>query len=483
MSIDSNPTSEPQRKASTSAESSAASTSSASTGKRRRQRIARPATGESLIRVKVNGEEGATVTHRNIDSSEMVKPRDINAEKALERRFDFDDHSGMGRSYSRGKGTPHTPKSVVGDGEQGEPVIYPYAKRGGRPSRSTSSEASHSAASKRRKGRPTSPDSSTPSNRRNKREARSSATRKGGAQRNNKKRQGEAKPQAPKTPPEPIRYTSPLLEAGEPIRLNKYLSNSGLCSRRTADQYIAAGRVKVNGTVVSELGSQVLPTDQVMVDDKPLSLEAKVYVLLNKPKNCVTTLTDPEGRRTVMDLVHNACPERIYPIGRLDRNTTGILLLTNDGDLAVRLMHPAFRKKKIYEVALDKEVTVEHMQMIAQGFELEDGEIHADAISYISGQTHDKVGIEIHSGRNRIVRRIFEHLGYRVVHLDRVYYAGLTKKDLPRGRWRYLTPEEVRHLRMGVKAQEETGVSPTTKVYHKSETTAKHPFDTEEIED
>jgi len=280
-----------------------------------------------------------------------------------------------------------------------------------------------------------------------------------------------------------VRYTSPLVEAGEPIRLNKFLSNSGLCSRRTADQYIAAGRVKVNGTVISELGSQVLPTDQVMVDDKPVSLEAKVYVLLNKPKNCVTTLTDPEGRRTVMDLVHNACTERIYPIGRLDRNTTGILLLTNDGDLAVRLMHPAFRKKKIYEVALDKEVTVEHMQMIAHGFELEDGEIHADAISYITGQTHDKVGIEIHSGRNRIVRRIFEHLGYRVVHLDRVYYAGLTNKDLPRGRWRYLTPEEVRYLRMGVKEQEDNGVAPTTKVYHKHQETPDHPFASEEIED
>ena len=470
MSIDSNPTSEAQHKASTSADSSAEVPSSASTGKRRRQRIARPASSESLIRVKVSGEAGATVTHRNIDASEMVKPRDINAEKALERRLDFDEQHPGGRSLHK----VTTPVSLVGDGNQGDPVIYPYAKQRGKSNRPTA----HSG-----EARTSSPRHTRDANATDRKDKRSSAPRKSAGQRTNKQRKGESKPRTPKAPVEPVRYASPLVEAGEPIRLNKFLSNSGLCSRRTADQDIAAGRVKVNGIVVSELGSQVLPTDQVMVDDKPVTLEAKVYVLLNKPKNCVTTLTDPEGRRTVMDLVHNACTERIYPIGRLDRNTTGILLLTNDGDLAVRLMHPAFRKKKIYEVALDKEVTVEHMQMIAQGFELEDGEIHADAISYISGQTHDKVGIEIHSGRNRIVRRIFEHLGYRVVHLDRVYYAGLTKKDLPRGRWRYLTPEEVRYLRMGVKEQEDNGVAPTTKVYHKHQETPDHPFSSEEIED
>ena len=470
MSIDSNPTSEAQHKASTSADSSAEVPSSASTGKRRRQRIARPASSESLIRVKVSGEAGATVTHRNIDASEMVKPRDINAEKALERRLDFDEqHTGERSLHKVTK-----PVSLVGDGNQDDPVIYPYAKQRGKGNRSKANSGEARTSSQRRKREANATD---------RKDKRSSAPRKSAGQRPNKQRKGESKPRTPKAPVEPVRYASPLVEAGEPIRLNKFLSNSGLCSRRTADQYIAAGRVKVNGAVVSELGSQVLPTDQVMVDDKPVTLEAKVYVLLNKPKNCVTTLTDPEGRRTVMDLVHNACTERIYPIGRLDRNTTGILLLTNDGDLAVRLMHPAFRKKKIYEVALDKEVTVEHMQMIAHGFELEDGEIHADAISYITGQTHDKVGIEIHSGRNRIVRRIFEHLGYRVVHLDRVYYAGLTKKDLPRGRWRYLTPEEVRYLRMGVKEQEESGVAPTTKVYHKHQETPEHPFASEEIED
>lgn len=470
MSIDSNPTSEAQHKKSSSADSSAEVPSSASTGKRKRQRIARPAVSESLIRVKVSGEESATVTHRNIDASEMVKPRDINAEKALERRHNFDDQHNEGRNFHK----VSAPMSVVSEGNQDDPVIYPYAKQKGKATRPKAhSEEARTSSPRRKRG----------ANTTDLKDKRSSAPRKNAGQRSNKQRKCEAKPRTPKAPVEPVRYASPLVEAGEPIRLNKFLSNSGLCSRRMADQYIAAGRVKVNGAVISELGSQVLPTDQVMVDDKPVSLEAKVYVLLNKPKNCVTTLTDPEGRRTVMDLVHNACTERIYPIGRLDRNTTGILLLTNDGDLAVRLMHPAFRKKKIYEVALDKEVTVEHMQMIAHGFELEDGEIHADAISYITGQTHDKVGIEIHSGRNRIVRRIFEHLGYRVVHLDRVYYAGLTKKDLPRGRWRYLTPEEVRYLRMGVKEQEDNGVAPTTKVYHKHQETPDHPFASEEIED
>ena len=470
MSIDSNPTSEAQHKKSPSADSSAEVPSSASTGKRKRQRIARPAVSESLIRVKVSGEESAIVTHRNIDASEMVKPRDINAEKALERRHNFDDQHNEGRNFHK----VSAPMSVVSEGNQDDPVIYPYAKQRGKATRPKAhSEEVRTSSPRRKRG----------ANTTDRKDKRSSAPRKNAGQRSNKQRKGEAKPHTPKVPVEPVRYASPLVEAGDPIRLNKFLSNSGLCSRRMADQYIAAGRVKVNGAVISELGSQVLPTDQVMVDDKPVSLEAKVYVLLNKPKNCVTTLTDPEGRRTVMDLVHNACTERIYPIGRLDRNTTGILLLTNDGDLAVRLMHPAFRKKKIYEVALDKEVTVEHMQMIAHGFELEDGEIHADAISYITGQTHDKVGIEIHSGRNRIVRRIFEHLGYRVVHLDRVYYAGLTKKDLPRGRWRYLTPEEVRYLRMGVKEQEDNGVAPTTKVYHKHQETPDHPFASEEIED
>lgn len=233
------------------------------------------------------------------------------------------------------------------------------------------------------------------------------------------------------------------------IRLNKYLANAGVCSRREADAFILAGIVKVNGEVVSELGAKVKRSDTVLFHDRSVSLESKVYVLLNKPKNCVTTSDDPQNRMTVMDLVKNACPERIYPVGRLDRNTTGVLLLTNDGDLASKLMHPKFKKKKIYQVRLDRDVAIEDMQAIADGIMLDDGEIHADSIAYVAEDVLNEVGIEIHSGRNRIVRRIFEKLGYQILKLDRVYFAGLTKKNLSRGRWRYLTESEVNMLRMG----------------------------------
>ncbi len=190
-------------------------------------------------------------------------------------------------------------------------------------------------------------------------------------------------------------------------------------------------------------------SDEVKFHDQTVNIEKKVYVLLNKPKDYVTTSDDPQNRKTVMDLVRNACPERIYPVGRLDRNTTGVLLLTNDGELASKLTHPQFRKKKIYQVTLDKNVTAADMQQIAEGIELEDGEIHADAIEYAGESGKKVVGIEIHSGRNRIVRRIFEHLGYRVIKLDRVYFAGLTKKNVRRGDWRFLTEQEVNMLRMG----------------------------------
>ena len=248
---------------------------------------------------------------------------------------------------------------------------------------------------------------------------------------------------------------SPITLSEEDVRLNKYISNAGVCSRREADKIIQSGRVTVNGLVVTEMGSRVHPQDKVEVDGKAVTLEEKVYVLLNKPKNCVTTADDPQCRTTVMDMVKDACRERIYPVGRLDRNTTGVLLLTNDGDLAARLMHPAFRKKKIYHVWLDKPVAEEDMEQIASCIELSDGEIHADALSYASDSDLSQVGIEIHSGRNRIVRRIFEHLGYQVRKLDRVYFAGLTKKNLPRGRWRYLNEEEVRNLRLGALTPDE----------------------------
>lgn len=246
-----------------------------------------------------------------------------------------------------------------------------------------------------------------------------------------------------------IEYKEANIDPTVPVRLNKYLANAGICSRREADEFIQAGVVSVNGQVVTELGTKVLRTDDIRFHDQKVSMEKKVYVLLNKPKDCVTTSDDPQQRKTVMDLVKNACPERIYPVGRLDRNTTGVLLLTNDGDLASKLTHPKFLKKKIYHVFLDKKVTAHDMQQIATGITLEDGEVHADAIEYASATDKSQVGIEIHSGKNRIVRRIFESLGYRVVKLDRVLFAGLTKKNLRRGDWRFLTEKEVEMLRMG----------------------------------
>ena len=246
-----------------------------------------------------------------------------------------------------------------------------------------------------------------------------------------------------------IEYNNEHLDPNEPIRLNTYLPNAGVCSRREADEFIQAGVVTVNGNVVTELGTKVVRTDEVKFHDQPVTLEKKVYVLLNKPKDYVTTSDDPQQRKTVMDLVKNVCPERIYPVGRLDRHTTGVLLLTNDGDLASKLTHPKFLKKKVYHVYLDKNVTAHDMQQIATGIELEDGEIHADDIQYASDTDKSQVGSEIHSGKNRIVRRIFESLGYRVVKLDRVQFAGLTKKNLRRGDWRFLTEKEVEMLRMG----------------------------------
>src|SRR5574344_932791 len=246
-----------------------------------------------------------------------------------------------------------------------------------------------------------------------------------------------------------IEYKEEHVDPDEPIRLNKYLANAGVCSRREADEFIQAGVVSVNGTVVTELGTKVKRSDEVKFHEDTVSLEKKVYVLLNKPKDYVTTSDDPQQRKTVMDLVKNACPERIYPVGRLDRNTTGVLLLTNDGDLASKLTHPKVLKKKIYHVYLDKDVTLHDMQQIKDGVTLEDGDVKADEIEYADEMDKSQVGIEIHSGKNRIVRRIFESLGYRVIKLDRVQFAGLTKKNLRRGDWRYLTEEEVDMLRMG----------------------------------
>ncbi|WP_288325426.1 pseudouridine synthase [uncultured Phocaeicola sp.] len=271
----------------------------------------------------------------------------------------------------------------------------------------------------------------------------------GGYNRPYRPRTGDYNPNAKYSLKKQIEYKDILTDPNEPIRLNKFLANAGVCSRREADEFITAGVVSVNGVVVTELGTKIKRTDEVKFHDEPVSIERKAYVLLNKPKDCVTTSDDPQERKTVMDFVKDACKERIYPVGRLDRNTTGVLLLTNDGDLASKLTHPKYLKKKIYHVYCDKNVAKADLDQIAAGVTLDDGDIHADAISYASDTDKSQVGIEIHSGKNRIVRRIFESLGYKVVKLDRVYFAGLTKKGLRRGDWRYLTEQEVNMLRMG----------------------------------
>lgn len=270
-----------------------------------------------------------------------------------------------------------------------------------------------------------------------------------GGGRPQQRRTGNYDPNAKYSMKKQIEYKELNVDPDAPIRLNKFLANAGVCSRREADEFITAGVVSVNGTVVTELGTKVKRTDEVKFHEQPVSIERKVYVLLNKPKDYVTTSDDPQNRKTVMDLVKNVCRERIYPVGRLDRNTTGVLLFTNDGELASKLTHPKFLKKKIYHVTTDKNVTAADMRQIAEGITLEDGEIRADAIDYASPTDKKQVGIEIHSGKNRIVRRIFEALGYRVVKLDRVLFAGLTKKNVRRGDWRFLTEQEVNMLRMG----------------------------------
>lgn len=234
------------------------------------------------------------------------------------------------------------------------------------------------------------------------------------------------------------------------IRLNKYLASSGICSRREADEFIRAGLVTVNGKLITELGVKVSAGDVVKYNGETLREEKKVYILINKPKDYVTTVEDPHAKKTVLDLVKGACKERIYPVGRLDRNTTGVLLLTNDGEITKRLTHPRFEKLKIYHVHLNKNIKPSDFEKISTGITLEDGFIKADAISYADPVDKTQVGIEIHSGKNHIVRRIFEHLGYDVVKLDRVYFAGLTKKNLRRGEWRFLSEKEINMLKMNV---------------------------------
>ncbi len=241
---------------------------------------------------------------------------------------------------------------------------------------------------------------------------------------------------------------APKDDNGE-VRLNKFIANSGVCSRREADTYIQAGLVTINGKIVTELGTKVQPGDDVRFNGERLKGEQKVYIVMNKPKNYVTTMSDPHAENTVMDLISKEkCPQRVFPVGRLDKATTGVLLFTNDGPLAEKLTHPSYEIRKIYQADLDKNLKGSDYTAILEGIKLEDGEIHADKLAFIDDD-RSKIGIEIHSGRNRIVRRIFEHLGYKVKKLDRVYFAGLTKKNLKRGQWRFLTKEEINFLMMG----------------------------------
>ncbi len=283
-----------------------------------------------------------------------------------------------------------------------------------------------------------------------KREGRAGMTRNEGTLPGKKKViRLKSKPEAVSNKKVPVyRNITQKSPASGEMRLNRFIANAGICSRREADKFIAAGTVTVNGKVVTELGVKVKMSDDIRFDGRKLNAEKKVYLLLNKPKDYVTTTEDPHAEQTVMELVQDACDERIYPVGRLDKSTTGVLLFTNDGELSDKLTHPSHRIKKIYQVTLDKPLIKNHLVQIADGIELEDGPIAADAISYIDQNSKNEIGIEIHSGRNRIVRRIFEHLGYKVRKLDRVTFAGLTKKNLSRGKWRFLSNKEVQFLKM-----------------------------------
>ena len=360
------------------------------------------------------------------------RPRFNNGEEGGERQYR------PRTNYNRegGEQRPYTPRPRFNNGEGGEQRSYTprprtggYNQGGDRPYRPRTGGYNQGG------DRPYRP--------------RTGGYQGGGYNRPYRPRTADYNPNAKYSLKKQIEYKDILTDPNEPIRLNKFLANAGICSRREADEFITAGVVSVNGEVVTELGTKIKRTDEVKFHDEPVSIERKTYILLNKPKDCVTTSDDPQERKTVMDFVKGACKERIYPVGRLDRNTTGVLLLTNDGDLASKLTHPKYLKKKIYHVYCDKNVTKADLDQIAAGVTLDDGEIHADAISYASETDKSQVGIEIHSGKNRIVRRIFESLGYKVIKLDRVYFAGLTKKGLRRGDWRYLTEQEVNMLRMG----------------------------------
>ena len=364
----------------------------------------------------------------------MNKPR-------KDREFD---REGKKRESSR------DPKSARGGRSTSNPKPL-SPPRNLRSSASNKDKAGPAAASGREKPatRPARGEKDLKNSRQKPSSDRTSKSAKGTAPGGKEKKPGSVFEYRPKSKNRILKPGKPKATESEGIRLNKYIANAGICSRREADELIKAGVVEINGEVVTEMGIRVKPGDEVKFEGQRLKTERNVYVLLNKPKDYITTLKDPHDRRTVMALVKNAAKERIYPVGRLDRNTTGVLLFTNDGELSTKLTHPRHGFKKIYHVHLDSNVKKEHLAALLEGIELEDGFAKADAVEYVAdAKDKSQVGIEIHIGRNRIVRRMFEHFGYKIKKLDRVYFAGLTKKDLPRGKWRLLTEQEVNMLKM-----------------------------------
>jgi len=368
----------------------------------------------------------------------VIKPKGYPKNKPNHKEESFSDEEDMSRRKERPDGRPATDTKRV--------YKSTSAPRSGR-----SFDRSEDRSSRPKFGKPDRDEkrSSRPKFDRSDREERQSSKPKFGKP--DRDEDQRSKPKFGKSDRGEMRSSRP--KSGNPdkdlIRLNKYLANAGVCSRREADELIRAGAVSVNGVIVTELGTKVSSTDKVQYGDQTLKREKLQYLLLNKPKGYITTLDDPQDRKTVFSLIQDACKERIYPVGRLDRNSTGLLLFTNDGDLAKKLTHPSYGVTKLYHVELDKQLTKNDFAKIMEGVELEDGFVKFDAMEYTSeGSSKKELGVQIHSGRNRIVRRVFESFGYTVVKLDRVLFAGLTKKNLPRGKWRFLAQEEINHLKM-----------------------------------
>jgi 23S rRNA pseudouridine2605 synthase len=391
--------------------------------------------------------KGSRGTSRFPNDSERGSNSSYNSnyERNDNRPFNSD-RGGDSRSFNSDRGDNRRYNSERGDGQR------PEFKQGGRPRITVRKPNSYENVS------PTRFNDSEGQQRRPRVTVKKSSG--GGYNRDNRydnqdpnyrprPRTSDYNPNAKYSKKKQFEYRRNEVDLTKPVRLNKFLANAGICSRREADEFIKTGVISVNGEIVTEMGVKVMHTDKVMFHNQLVRSERKVYLLLNKPKDTVTTAEDTHERRTVLDLVKNACSERIYPVGRLDRNTTGVLLLTNDGDLASRLTHPKYDKKKIYHVTLDKPLEIPDFESIIEGVMLDDEKVAADALNFIRDDDFRQLGIEIHSGQNRVIRRIFEKLGYKVVRLDRVFFAGLTKKNLLRGKYRFLSEKEVNMLKMG----------------------------------